>query len=60
MLVSVKVHLREVARGVLELAGEPFAICAEVLLQTKLDFCEVFVIDRPRSKGTRVFPRPRI
>ena len=60
MLVSVKVHLREVARGVLELAGEPFALRAEVLLQTKLDFCEVFVIDRPRSKWPRAAPRARV
>lgn len=32
MPVRVKVHLREVARGVLELTGKPFAISAEVLL----------------------------
>lgn len=57
MPVRIKVHLREISRGVLELAGQPFAICTEVLLQTKLDFCEVFVIDRPRSKWPRAPPR---
>lgn len=60
MPVRIKVHLREISRGVLELAGQPFAICAEVLLQTKLDFCEVFVIDRPRSKWPRAAPRARV
>ena len=60
MPVRIKVHLREISRGVLELAGQPFAICTEVLLQTKLDFCEVFVIDRPRSKWPRAAPRARV
>lgn len=32
MPVSVKVHLREVSRGILELAGQPFAVRTEVLL----------------------------
>ena len=60
MPVRIKVHLREVSRGVLELAGQPFAVRTEVLFQPELDFREIFVVDRPRSKGTRAFPCPRI
>ena len=53
MPVSVKVHLREVSRSILELAGEPFALRAEVLFQAELHFHEVFVVHCPWPKGTR-------
>lgn len=60
MPVRVKVHLREVARGVLELCGQPFAVRAEVLLQAELDFCEIFVVHCPWPKGPRAAPHSRV
>ena len=60
MPVRIKVHLREVVRGVLELARQPFALRAEVLFQAELHFREICVVDRPRSKGTRAAPHSRV
>lgn len=60
MLVSVKVHLREVACGVLELARQPFAASAEVLFQAELDFAQICVIDCPRPEWARAAPRARV
>ena len=57
MLVSVKVHLREVARGVLELARQPFALRAEVLPQSELHFAQIRIVDRPRPERPRAPPR---
>lgn len=60
MLVSVKVHLRKVSRGVLELARQPFAASAEVLFQAELDFAQICVIDCPRPEWARAAPRARV
>ncbi len=60
MPVSVKVHLREVACGVLELARQPFALRAEVLLQAVLHFREICVVHCPRSKGPRAATRASV
>lgn len=58
--VGDEVHLREVARGVPELAGEPFALRAEVLLQAELDFREVCVVHRPRPERARIATFTRV
>lgn len=60
MPVSVKVHLREVSRGVLQLAGQPFAVRTEVLSQPELDFAQICVIDCPRPEWARAVPRARV
>ena len=42
-----KVHLCKLARGVLKLRGEPFALRAEVLLKPELHLSDVAVVNCP-------------
>lgn len=58
--MCVEVYLGEAARGVLQLAGQPFALRAKVLLQAELDFGEVCVVHRPRPERTRISARSRV
>lgn len=55
-----EVHLRVLARGVLKLRGQPFALRAEVLRQAEPDFAQIAVVDRPRAKRPRIAPRARV
>lgn len=45
--VLVEVHLRELARGVLKLRGQPSALRAEVLLKPELHLSDVAVVNCP-------------
>ena len=45
--VLVEIHLRELARGVLKLSGQPFALRAEVLLKPELHLSDVAVVNCP-------------
>ena len=58
--VLVEIHLRELARGVLKLRGQPFALRAEVLRQAEPDFAQVAVVDCPWAKRPRIAPRARV
>ena len=43
----VEIHLRELARGVLKLRGQPSALRAEVLLKPELHLSDVAVVNCP-------------
>ena len=54
--VCVEIHLGEVARHILKLAGEPLALGVECLPQAGLDFGEVPVVYLPRRERARAAP----
>lgn len=54
--VCVEIHLGEVARHILKLAGEPLALGVECLPQAELDFGEVPVVYLPRRERARAAP----
>ena len=58
--VLVEVHLRKLARGVLKLRGEPFALRAEVLPKPELHLSDVAVVNRPEPQRARISPRARV
>ena len=58
--VLVKVHLRELARSVLKLRGQPFALRAEVLPKPELHLSDVAVVNRPEPQRARIAPRARV
>ena len=55
-----EVHLRELARGVLKLRGQPFTLRAEVLLKPELHLSDVAVINSPEPERARISPRARV
>ena len=56
MTVCVEIHLGEVARHILKLAGEPLALGVECLPQAELDFGEVPVVYLPLRERARAAP----
>ena len=56
----VEIHLRELARGVLKLRGQPFALRAEVLPKPELHLSDVAVVNRPEPQRARISPRARV
>ena len=58
--VLVEVHLRELARSLLKLRGQPFALRAEVLLKPELHLSDVAVVNRPEPQRARISPRARV
>lgn len=54
--VRIEIHLGEVARHVLQLAGEPISLGVERLPQAELDFGEVPVVYLPGRERARAAP----
>lgn len=55
-----EIHLRELARGVLKLRGQPLALRAEALRQAELHLSDVAVVNRPEPQRARISPRARV